>query len=96
MDAFLCVINVADDLIDRDIAVGGEVRGIASVVLKDNPYASRYHTFGLLNTLSLRMAAGAADSLGALHNPRTRPLTSADPYQDGRDAPLSRPFRRRA
>jgi len=37
-----------------------EVRGIASVILKDNPHKERYRPFGLLNTLALRMAAGAA------------------------------------
>ena len=35
-----------------------EVGGIASVVLKDSRFASRYKIFGLLNTLALRMAAG--------------------------------------
>jgi len=35
-----------------------EASGIASVVLKDSRYAGRYKVFGLLNTLSLRMAAG--------------------------------------
>lgn len=35
-----------------------EVSGIASVVLKDSPYASRYKVFGLLNTVALRMTAG--------------------------------------
>ncbi len=38
-----------------------EVKGIASVALKDSPYASRYRPFGLLNTLALRMAAGSAN-----------------------------------
>ncbi|MDB5188137.1 MAG: UDP-N-acetylglucosamine--N-acetylmuramyl-(pentapeptide) pyrophosphoryl-undecaprenol [Candidatus Kaiserbacteria bacterium] len=35
-----------------------EVRGIASVILKDSRFAERYRVFGLLNTLALRMAAG--------------------------------------
>lgn len=35
-----------------------EVRAIASVALHDNPNASRYKTFGLLNTLAIRMTAG--------------------------------------
>jgi UDP-N-acetylglucosamine--N-acetylmuramyl-(pentapeptide) pyrophosphoryl-undecaprenol N-acetylglucosamine transferase len=35
-----------------------EVSNIASVVLKDSPNANRYRSFGLLNTLALRMAAG--------------------------------------
>lgn len=35
-----------------------EVNGIASVILKDSPYKERYRTFGLLNTLALRMTAG--------------------------------------
>jgi UDP-N-acetylglucosamine--N-acetylmuramyl-(pentapeptide) pyrophosphoryl-undecaprenol N-acetylglucosamine transferase len=37
-----------------------EVSNIASVVLKDSHYASRYRAFGLLNTLALRMSAGIA------------------------------------
>lgn len=37
-----------------------EVRGIADVILKDSQYADRYRTFGLLNTLALRMTAGIA------------------------------------
>ncbi len=37
-----------------------ETSGIASVVLKDSRYKDRYKIFGLLNTLSLRMAAGIA------------------------------------
>jgi UDP-N-acetylglucosamine--N-acetylmuramyl-(pentapeptide) pyrophosphoryl-undecaprenol N-acetylglucosamine transferase len=37
-----------------------DVTGIASVVLKDTPYADRYRAFGLLNTLAIRMAAGIA------------------------------------
>ena len=42
-----------------------ECTGIASVVLKDSRYADRYRPFGLLNTLSLRMAAGAASVIVA-------------------------------
>jgi UDP-N-acetylglucosamine--N-acetylmuramyl-(pentapeptide) pyrophosphoryl-undecaprenol N-acetylglucosamine transferase len=38
-----------------------EVRGIASVTLKNSPYAEHYRTYGLLNTLALRMTAGIAD-----------------------------------
>ncbi len=37
-----------------------ETSGIASVILKDARNAERYKIFGLLNTLSLRMAAGIA------------------------------------
>ncbi len=37
-----------------------ETTKIASVVLKNNQQAGRYHVFGLLNTLALRMAAGVA------------------------------------
>lgn len=37
-----------------------EVRGIASVALKDSRFAHRYKPFGLLNTLAIRMAAGIA------------------------------------
>lgn len=35
-----------------------EVRGIAGVMLKDSSLADNYRTFGLLNTLALRMTAG--------------------------------------
>lgn len=37
-----------------------EVSGIASVVLKDSQYKEHYRTFGLLNTLAIRMAAGVS------------------------------------
>ncbi len=42
-----------------------ETTGIASVVLKDSPHPERYRAFGLLNTLALRMAAGAASLIVA-------------------------------
>ncbi|MBI5469987.1 UDP-N-acetylglucosamine--N-acetylmuramyl-(pentapeptide) pyrophosphoryl-undecaprenol N-acetylglucosamine transferase [Candidatus Kaiserbacteria bacterium] len=42
-----------------------EVRGIASVVLKNSPHAQRYRAFGLLNTLATRMAAGTASLIVA-------------------------------
>jgi len=35
-----------------------EVANIASVVLKNSPHANRYRSFGLLNTLAMRMTAG--------------------------------------
>lgn len=35
-----------------------EVRGIASVTLRDHPHSERYRAYGLLNTLALRMMAG--------------------------------------
>lgn len=37
-----------------------EVESLAEVALASNPNASRYHPFGTLNTLAMRMAAGAA------------------------------------
>ena len=37
-----------------------ETSNVASVILKDSPYAERYKIFGLLNTFALRMAAGIA------------------------------------
>jgi UDP-N-acetylglucosamine--N-acetylmuramyl-(pentapeptide) pyrophosphoryl-undecaprenol N-acetylglucosamine transferase len=37
-----------------------EMGGISTVVLKDARFAERYKVFGLLNTLALRMSAGAA------------------------------------
>ncbi len=38
-----------------------EIESTAKVVLKDNPYAYRYHPFDYLNELALRMSAGAAN-----------------------------------
>ncbi len=38
-----------------------QVNGIAKVILKDHPYAERYKSFGFLNTLAMRMSAGAAN-----------------------------------
>jgi UDP-N-acetylglucosamine--N-acetylmuramyl-(pentapeptide) pyrophosphoryl-undecaprenol N-acetylglucosamine transferase len=38
-----------------------EIEGLAQIVLEKNPYASRYHIFGLLNALAMQMSAGAAD-----------------------------------
>jgi UDP-N-acetylglucosamine--N-acetylmuramyl-(pentapeptide) pyrophosphoryl-undecaprenol N-acetylglucosamine transferase len=40
-----------------------QVNGIAKVILKDHPFAERYKSFGFLNTLAIRMSAGAADLL---------------------------------
>ncbi|MFZ2593996.1 MAG: UDP-N-acetylglucosamine--N-acetylmuramyl-(pentapeptide) pyrophosphoryl-undecaprenol N-acetylglucosamine transferase [Minisyncoccia bacterium] len=37
-----------------------EVRKISQVVLKNNEFKDRYKTYGFLNTLALRMSAGAA------------------------------------
>ncbi len=37
------------------------VSGIAKVILKDHPHEGRYRSFGFLNTLAMRMSAGAAD-----------------------------------
>lgn len=37
-----------------------DVSDVASVILKNSPYAQRYKIFGLLNTIALRMAAGIA------------------------------------
>ena len=36
------------------------VRGIANVILKDNPNKERYRAFGFLNILAIRMSAGIA------------------------------------
>ena len=38
-----------------------ELKATSSVILKDHPYASRYHPFDYLNELALRMSAGVAD-----------------------------------
>ena len=48
-----------------------DVSNVASVSLKDSPYAARYKIFGLLNTLALRMAAGIATTLGPPPGSRT-------------------------
>jgi UDP-N-acetylglucosamine--N-acetylmuramyl-(pentapeptide) pyrophosphoryl-undecaprenol N-acetylglucosamine transferase len=37
-----------------------EVSGVAALILKESPHQERYHTYGLLNTLAIRMAAGIA------------------------------------
>lgn len=37
------------------------VKATTGVVLKDNPYAYRYHTFDYLNALAIRMSAGISD-----------------------------------
>lgn len=37
-----------------------EATKVGAVVLKDAPHADRYHVFGLLNTLAIRMAAGVS------------------------------------
>ena len=67
-----CVLDALPDLLTRYNIVHQagtnnleEVRGIASVVLKNHPHADRYRVFGLLNTLALRMAAGVAALLVA-------------------------------
>ncbi len=36
------------------------MRDLAQVILKDNPYASRYHPFSYLDDLAIRMSAGSA------------------------------------
>ncbi|PIT91387.1 undecaprenyldiphospho-muramoylpentapeptide beta-N-acetylglucosaminyltransferase [Candidatus Kaiserbacteria bacterium CG10_big_fil_rev_8_21_14_0_10_49_17] len=38
-----------------------EIEGVGSVILRDDEHASRYHPFGTLNMLAMRMSAGAAD-----------------------------------
>lgn len=40
-----------------------EVQGVARVVLENHPHKNRYRVFGFLNTLAMRMSAGAADLL---------------------------------
>lgn len=42
-----------------------EVTGIAEVILKESQYAERYRTFGLLNTLAIRMSAGISSLIVA-------------------------------
>ncbi len=37
------------------------VKNTAAIVMKDNPHSNRYHPFDYMDTLTLRMAAGAAD-----------------------------------
>ncbi len=38
-----------------------EIKETSAMILKDHPYAYRYHPFDYLNELALRMAAGVAD-----------------------------------
>jgi UDP-N-acetylglucosamine--N-acetylmuramyl-(pentapeptide) pyrophosphoryl-undecaprenol N-acetylglucosamine transferase len=38
-----------------------EIENLSKVILEGNPNASRYHIFGLLNTLAMQMSAGAAN-----------------------------------
>ncbi len=38
-----------------------DVKKVASVILKDHPHKHRYHPFGFLNQLAMRMASGAAN-----------------------------------
>jgi UDP-N-acetylglucosamine--N-acetylmuramyl-(pentapeptide) pyrophosphoryl-undecaprenol N-acetylglucosamine transferase len=38
-----------------------EIKSTSSVILKDHPYAFRYHPFDYLNELALRMSAGVAN-----------------------------------
>ncbi|TSC85915.1 MAG: UDP diphospho-muramoyl pentapeptide beta-N acetylglucosaminyl transferase [Parcubacteria group bacterium Gr01-1014_8] len=61
------VLNALPDLLSKYNVVHQtgksnleELNGIANVILKDSPYKERYRTFGLLNTLALRMTAGIA------------------------------------
>jgi UDP-N-acetylglucosamine--N-acetylmuramyl-(pentapeptide) pyrophosphoryl-undecaprenol N-acetylglucosamine transferase len=61
------VLDALPDLVERYNIVHqtgtanlAETSGIASVVLKKARFPERYHPFGLLNTLALKMAAGAA------------------------------------
>lgn len=40
-----------------------EVKQTSSVALKDHPYAYRYHPFGFLDELAMRMSAGTAETV---------------------------------
>lgn len=60
-----CILDALPELVQRYNIVHQtgtvnlqEVRGIASVSLRNSQYEQRYVTFGLLNTLAIRMAAG--------------------------------------
>lgn len=60
-----CILDALPELLQRYNIVHQtgsahleEVRGIAHVALKDSPLERRYVTFGLLNTLAIRMTAG--------------------------------------
>ncbi len=60
-----CVLDALPELVQRYNIVHQtgtanlkDVRGIAGVSLKNSQYEKRYVTFGLLNTLAIRMAAG--------------------------------------
>ena len=66
------VLNALPELVKRYQTIhqtGPEniesVRGLANVILKDNPYKDRYRTFGFLNTLAMRMSSGIASAVVA-------------------------------
>lgn len=61
LDALPMLLEKYNIVHQTGIANHTEVSGIASVILKDSPYADRYRSFGLLNVLALRMAAGIAE-----------------------------------
>lgn len=65
LDALLDLVTRYNIIHQAGSANIDETTKIASVVLKDSPYAARYRPFGLLNTLALRMAAGAASVIVA-------------------------------
>lgn len=61
LDALLDLVSKYNVIHQAGAQNHEEVSNIASVVLKDSRYAERYRSFGLLNTLAMRMAAGVAD-----------------------------------
>jgi len=65
LDALAGLVSRYDVIHQAGTANIDETTKIASVILKDSPYAERYRPFGLLNTLALRMAAGAASIIVA-------------------------------
>jgi UDP-N-acetylglucosamine--N-acetylmuramyl-(pentapeptide) pyrophosphoryl-undecaprenol N-acetylglucosamine transferase len=67
-----CVLNALSELASRYNVVHQtgkanleEVASIAQVVLKNHRYPERYHPYGLLNTLAMRMAGGVASVIVA-------------------------------
>lgn len=57
LDALATLVESYNVIHQTGAANLDEVASIASVVLKDSKYANRYRSFGLLNTLALRMSA---------------------------------------
>jgi UDP-N-acetylglucosamine--N-acetylmuramyl-(pentapeptide) pyrophosphoryl-undecaprenol N-acetylglucosamine transferase len=66
------VLDALKDLVERYNVIHQagsanvqEVSGVANLILKDSAHQNRYHAYGLLNTLAIRMAAGVTSLMVA-------------------------------